>query len=811
MSQTHNTVAPKYLSFKSWALLCVAILTAIPILMILTSFIPYQPAALKRENFQSVRIYDRNHILLREILSDEQHTARWIPIKDLDPSTINAFISAEDKRFFKHPGFDPLALSRSVKNAIVRRSISSGASTITQQLIRIIHHYPRNFATKLYEIWLAVRLEQAMSKSDILEHYLNRAPLGNLCFGIGAASYTYFKRSPTELTTAEAAFIAAILKSPSLYNPYRHYEKTLSRQKYILHRMYENGYLNDDQYSRFLNQTVTIEQPDVAFRAPHFCDRVVSYYLAQSNDVIEITTTLDYNLQKNIEYFVRGRIKDLLSSNARQSALLILDNASSEIITWIGSVDYFDENEAGQVDGVISRRQPGSTLKPFTYGLALQAGMTPATIIPDIQTYSNEISGYFTPDNYDNRFHGPVTIRRALACSYNVPPVRVLESIGEANLLELLHRAGFHSLDKPPRYYGKGLTLGNGEVRLLELVRAYAAFTRGGTVLSEKFIISQRHADGSEPWEIAADDTIGTLFDKQICALLLDILSDNNARIPAFGRYNPLHFPFQCAAKTGTSKDYRDNWVVGCTPEVTVGVWVGNFNGEPMRQVSGISGAGPIFNDVMFFLDKYYHFSSFTIDATLDTASICPLSGRLVSHDCPASYKELFVPGTAPRDTCTWHKMVTVDDRTVFQDSSTYQPYPDLHRGKRQLFLDLPSIYYPWMIENNIPFIPAQSQTGKETSARSLHAFTLKILAPLPDEIYKIDSILRRNYQQISLKADIPSSVQQVEWFVDDKLYATLNHPFIARWPLQEGVHEFYVRAGDLMSDRVSITVLPPD
>ena len=796
-------------SFKSKALFGAAILSIILVSYVLSSFVPYKPVILSNVTYQSIRIYDRNQILLREILSDENNTSRWISVDELDRSIINAFLSAEDKRFFKHHGIDIWAISRSIVDAIRHRKISSGASTITQQLIRMTHHYPRSFISKLYEMWLALRLEHALSKSQILENYINRAPMGNLCYGIGAASYTYFKKSPTELTTAEAAFLAAILKSPTLYNPYRHKEKTLSRQKYILDLMIKNSYLDEKQHARFLNQTITIEERDVVFKAPHFCDRIVSKFVTKSEPISEIVTTLDWNLQRNLEYFVRGRIDQLRSSNGRQASVLVLDNATDEILVWIGSVDYFDEKESGQVDGIISRRQPGSVLKPFTYGLALQTGMTPATIIPDIETYSSEISGYFTPDNYDNRFHGPVTIRRALACSYNIPPVRILESIGEANLLELLHQAGFVSLDKSPQFYGKGITLGNGEVTLLELVRGYAAFTRGGTVQRENYIRSKRYANGHIVPEDVTPDTIGLIFNESICALLLDILSDNTARIPAFGRYNPLDFPFECAAKTGTSKDYRDNWVIGCTAEVTAGVWVGNFNGEPMRQVSGIAGAGPIFNDVIHYLDKYYNFSSFHHHVNFDSVTICPLSGKLPSRDCPVSMNELFIPGSAPGDTCTWHKVIPIDDETDKSHPATGRSGDTGHTSKTtKLFIDLPPLYYPWMIENNIPFPPRAHEIDHRSA--STPDPVLRITAPLTGEIYVIDSVLRRKFQQISLQAEVPPHIPEVEWFVDDELIAVAKHPYMIHWPLTEGVHKFQIRAGDLRSDQVEITVLPP-
>lgn len=783
--------------FRAHRKCCASILISVCALAFLTCFLPYHPNSLERKNFQSIRIYDRKNVILREILSDVSGTARWTNIELLNQSTIDAFVSTEDKRFFNHPGIDIFAIGRSIYNALKTQHISSGASTITQQLIRIIEDNPRNLVTKIYEIWLAIRLERTLSKRQILEQYLNRAPFGNLCYGIGAASFTYFSKPPSDLTVAESAFLAAILKSPTNYNPYTHFDRTLRRQQKNLERMKINGYLDEKKFQRISKQSIALTEKNRVFRAPHFCDRIIASYKHELKNLTDIYTTLDYNLQRNLGYFVAGRLKKLESSHAHQASVLVMDNHSDEILVWIGSNDYLDEETSGQVDGIIALRQPGSTLKPFTYGLALQAGMTPATVIPDIKTNSNEITGYYTPENYDHRFHGPVTIRQALACSYNVPPVRLLETLGEASLLEVLHRAGFHSLKKSPQFYGKGLTLGNGEVTLLELTRAYAAMVRGGIVRKDKRVRSIYFANDST-YNYTQLDTIGQIFNESVCALLLDILSDNNARVPAFGRNNPLHFPFQCAAKTGTSKDYRDNWVIGCTSDVTVGVWVGNFSGEPMRMVSGISGAGPIFNDVMHYLDEHLHFSTFTNDATLQSVAICPLSGKLPGRACPESVMEKFIPGTAPDDTCGWHVKIETQKESRQSDGS-------------RVFIDLPPIYHQWMIENNIPFVPKDPLSSGIDSTDFEKEKKLVILSPLNNEIYKIDSILRPKYQRIKLRADVPAVAEEVTWYVDDTVFATVAQPFMVHWQLREGDHTFQVRSGSLISNKVKIKVLAAD
>jgi len=688
----------------------IIILSSIIVVLFFSTLIPVPNSRLNLNSITSTKIYDRYGVLLRHVLSSENGTACKINIHHIPDYVKDIFIITEDKRFYNHSGVDKLAIGRAFFQNVRHKKIISGASTITQQLIRNIYRLPRNLPAKIYEVWLSLRLERTLSKAQILEHYLNRIPFGNQTFGIGAAAEFYFLKPVEDLTIAEAAFLAAIPKSPLYYNPIQFFDRTKERQAKILKLMRQNKLITGVDFQRIINQPIHLTREKKHFKAPHFTNQIIKRYLNNGERPSEIYTTIDYNYQENIEYFIVGRLQELVSRNVHNAAVLVLKNDTGEILTWIGSQDFFDEQFSGQVDGVVALRQPGSALKPFTYGLALQLDYTAATVIPDIETHAAEIGGYYTPQNYDETYHGPVTIRRALACSYNVPPIRILENIGEARLLEVLHEAGFYSLNKSPQYYGKGLTLGNGEVTLLELVRAYAAIANGGVLIQEKFTQRVFYPSGELADYSNHSDTIGVVFDRNINAILVDILSDNDARIPAFGKYNPLAFPFPCAAKTGTSKDYRDNWAIGCTPEVTVGVWVGNFSGDPMHRISGISGAGFLLNDVLFFLNKYMQFSAFDVPENLISIKICPLSGRLAGSFCPETKRELFRSFNIPKDTCDWHRVVAIDSRNGKLATKQTEPQFVLHK----LFVDLPPIYLPWMIEHNIPLIPKDSTDLKQ-------------------------------------------------------------------------------------------------
>ncbi|HIC87787.1 MAG TPA: penicillin-binding protein 1C, partial [Anaerolineae bacterium] len=426
------------------------------------------------------------------------------------------------------------------------------------------------------------------------------------------------------------------------------------------------------------------------------------------------------------------------------------------------------------VDGVRALRQPGSALKPFTYGLALENGYTAATILPDIETRAWTTEGDFIVRNYDETFHGPIRLRTALACSYNVPAVRVLESLGPDLLLSRLHRAGMKSLKKSARFYGLGLTLGNGEVTLAGLTNAYAALARGGLVLPVRFL----QDDTNQPQLPSAPAS--TLFSPQICFILTDILSDPASRAPAFGPSGPLRLPFQCAVKTGTSKDFRDNWTIGYTTKYTVGVWVGNFDGQPMQRVGGVSGAGPLFHDIMIVLHEKEDPPPFPQPPEIIRTEICAASGMLPAADCPSRIDEWFVPGTEPGKRCTLHRAVMIDIRNGLLATART---PKAYREKR-VYEQWPPLYESWLVQHNRPLPPQQYSPLSDEDSHQL-----AIIFPDDGDIFKIDPILRPQYQTLQLQAFVPPGIRKIQWLVDGKVIATVGRPFSCRWKLTKGKH----------------------
>ncbi|MDD4003820.1 MAG: penicillin-binding protein 1C [Elusimicrobiaceae bacterium] len=581
---------------------------------------------------------------LRRYLSAAGCYSAPVKLADVPAWALLAFLAAEDRRFLEHPGVDVRAIARALwQNARAGKTVS-GASTITQQLARAITPRERTVPGKLREMARALWLERGMTKQEILQRYLNTVNFSNNAAGIGAASELFFELAPQRLTLSQSAFLAGIPQSPSRYDPVRHYAQALRRRDAVLGRMLAAGYIDRALYESALSEKIIIRKRSAGFFAPQFCDFALRRYAADARGRRppdgKIRTSIDFELQRGLERAVGSYIKKLRDKNVTNAALVALDNKTGGVLAWVGSADYFSERNSGQVDGVTALRQPGSALKPFVYGLALERGWRASDRLADSPAV---FAHGFSPENYDRRFHGPVSVRQALACSYNIPAVYLAEQLGPDAVLKTLHDFGFDSLRLDARHYGAGLSLGNGEVTLLELANAYAALARGGEYL---------------PWSVFGRRAglPRRALDARAAYIITDILSDNHAREAAFSLDSPFNMPFPFAAKTGTSKDYKDNWAVGYTPGWTVAVWAGNFDASPMRRVSGVTGAGPLLRLAAFMLQRRYPSGGFARPAGLAEAEICPDSGRAAGHFCPATANELFYASRLPEAGCPVHK-----------------------------------------------------------------------------------------------------------------------------------------------------------
>lgn len=649
---------------------------------------------------------DRHGVTLRRIpASDRSGFTAGVAEADIPESVIRTTLAAEDARFFDHPGADPLAILRAAWQWLRNGRVISGGSTLTQQLVKLGHPRPRTLSTKVLEAVLALRLERAWDKQRILRAYLARIDYGNRCVGLAAASRHYFGKPPGQLDWAEAAYLAGLPQAPSRLNPRVRPERAKRRQEWILRRCVDLGWRTPDAARRDVAERIRLRPPGGEFEAPHFVDLLRSMDPAALG---RVETTLDLRIQRTCEQAVRRHLEGLRDRSVRDAAVVVLDTRDASVLAWVGSPDW-SRPDGGQVNGPLARRSPGSALKPFAYGLALERGWTAASVIPDVPTEVVTPTGLFRPENYDRRFRGPVTLREALAGSLNVPAVRLLDRLGGPQVLkERLEGMGLKTLDRPASDYGLGLVLGDAEVRLVDLTSAYATLGRLGI---------------HKPWRVRPLESSPGIpvADPGACWLVGDVLRDPLARAAQFGLETPLRMPVPVAVKTGTSTGYRDNWAFGVTPEYTVGVWVGNFDGTPMRNISGVDGAGPILADVVAELDHRMGTSSPEPPVGIRHRVIEPLTGRCVPEG-RRGREELFLAGTEPR-------MERPEDRDRDGRVVLGPEYADWWRT------------------------PDQRLRGRAVLGNAAVTEGFRILHPLPETVYWWDADLPAEAQEIALRS----------------------------------------------------------
>jgi penicillin-binding protein 1C len=727
---------------------------------------------------QSLTIQDRHGITLRATRAGDGSLARWALLSAMDPDLPRAFVAVEDKRFYSHHGVDPRAILRALRDDIASRRVVSGASTITMQLARLLRPMGRGFGDKLVQTFWALRLEAHLTKPQILEQYLNRVPLGQGAVGVAAAMRLYFGAAPEQVSLGQAAMLAALARAPSSQNPLVAPSRAAQRRALGLAALGAAGYASADEIARALREPLLGTTGDPPFLAPHFTSRLLLWAESEHRALAGIwRTSLDIDLQRQLESEVRHTVGQLQDRGASQAAAVVLDNRSGEILAWVGSPDFWADT-AGQVDMVVSPRQPGSALKPFLYALAFERGTTAATVLADISTTYQTPAGPYHPRNYDRRYHGPVRAREALASSYNVPAVELADQIGYATLLRGLQRAGFTSLDQSPEHYGLGLALGNGDVTLLELANGYRALANQGEWSPTRW---QASVDGS-------DANLGErtrLVSARAAALVLDVLADPEARVPGFGLSTPFDWPFRAAAKTGTSRHFTDNWAVAVTGGFTVAVWVGNFSGRPMEGVSGVTGAGPLLHRAVLVTAARYpagHLPS-PAEQGLEAHVICRVSGLLASAECPA-VTEYFIPGTAPRQRCDWHTGGAVHLPAEFAEWAATDP--DAIAARR-------AAAGAGRPETAVVARPPPGRVERP-------AERLTITSPENGDHYRIPPGVEARYATIALRATGAPSGERLRWFVDGRPVSD------GRWAIQPGRHRVRAQSGTL-SDEVEVQV----
>ncbi len=617
--------------------------------------------------FETTRIRDRDGNILYELNDPEGGFRDTVTLDQVSPYMIHATISTEERGYFINPGFSIPGIIRAVYQNYQEGALVSGASTITQQLVRALLLTEEDLAErvsyqrKVKEIFLAAELERRFTKEEILELYLNEVYYGNLAYGIEAAAQTYFNKSASELTLAESAYLAGIPQAPAVWDPVADPEAAALRQRQVLALMVEAGQLDTGNVAIDLPvvTSAVVEEnaaeiaavasagysaPDFGARHPHWVFYVIRQLeqdpaIGQSiySAGFDVYTTLDSDLQQAAEQQVEATLAGLEGRNVTNASVVVIDVDTGAILAMVGSRDFFNEGIDGQVNIALTPQQPGSSIKPFTYLAAFRQGWTPSTVIWDVPI-QYEIPGFgvYEPVNYDGRFRGPVSVRDAIANSYNIPAVLTLDYVGVPALLEVLNDVGITSLGDAsnPNNYGLSLTLGAGEVFLLEWTNAYATLANGGT-LRPPYSIDRIERNGEViegyPYEVPAGEQV---LNPDRVYLMQTILSDTEARVPSFGRETPLSPSYPAGAKTGTTNDFRDNWTMGFSSEVAVGVWVGNTDNSPMINVTGVTGAGPIWRGVMDAATSTYSPQPFPRLAGVFDQVVCIDDGAEPSEYC---------------------------------------------------------------------------------------------------------------------------------------------------------------------------------
>ncbi len=757
----------------------------------------------------STRIYDRNQRLLYEILPTDGGRNTAVALDAIPAHCQNAVIATEDANFYSHPGVDIVGIARALAINIRGGEVLAGGSTITQQVARNTLLEPeqrieRSIERKLRESILAIRLQNAYSKADILTLYLNQAYFGNLAYGIEGAARAYFAKSATDLSLAECALLAGMLQNPAAYDPLTQLDSAKSRQEVALGLMVNNDYITQAEADRALVDELQFAATRFPIEAPHFVMAVWTQLQRDYPDLLykqglDVITTVDLDWQ-NIAQEIAQTQLDYLNNplpgtrppaNAKNVAVVALDPYTGQVLTMLGSPDYFDENIDGAVNAALALRQPGSALKPFTYAATMNPNLpdpwTAATMVLDVKTpfVTRRLESY-TPANFGLVEHGPVLVREALASSYNIPAVVALEDVGLQPLIQLLANAGIATLAENTQV-DLSITLGGGEVRLLDMAQAYSIFPNGGYYVEPVYILKIDQRDGTPVYEWRPPHLDNRVLDEGISYIITDIISDSKARIPGYGINSALDIGRPAAAKTGTTTDYRDNWVMGYTPNLVVGVWVGNADNTPMVDATGVTGAGPIWNQFIRRVLRGQPEIPFRRPDGLVQQKVCALSGLLPTPDCPLRRSELFIEGTEPTELDNIYQTFVIDRETgLLADDST-----PADRQIERVYAVLPQEARDWAIRNGYPQPPVGAVVRPPDEA-----LQVRLLMPDPYTVFQLSPLLPDDRQRVRLTVGTPPTTEAVTYILNGETLGTVNQaPWALWWPLELGDHELVAEA----------------
>ncbi|MFQ3630143.1 PBP1A family penicillin-binding protein [Roseiflexus sp.] len=808
------------------------VLTLLCVWLWVSTDLPSPDRLRARAALGATRVLDRNGRLLYSAPDPLGAQRRPVSLSQMSPSLIQATLAVEDAGFYTNPGVDLRGIVRALWQNLQHGRIVAGGSTITQQLARSFLIDPslaqeRSLERKAREIALALKLTMVLSKDEILELYLNQTYYGAMSYGVEAASQRFFGKPARDLDLAEAALIAGLPQAPSRYDPFSNPAAARARQRDVLAAMVRAGFITpaeaESAAGELLQFRSNCTMPGCLPRAPHFVFFVLDHLAAElgpdavARGGLTITTTLDLGLQEAAELALRRQIAALTSSldgspdrRVRNGAVVVLDPRDGAILAMVGSPDFTNNAIQGEVNAALALRQPGSAIKPLTYAAALEQGWTPATTILDVPAAFTDAQGrIYAPQNYDRTFYGPLSLREALATSSNVAAVRTLDFVGIPALLDIASRLGIVSLGNEPGRFGLALTLGGGEVTLLELTGAYAAFANGGMRVTPYAV---REISGASLSESPAPITHGApspALDPQIAYLISDILSDRYARMRAFGGALDIDRP--AAVKTGTTTDWRDNWTIGYTPDRVVGVWIGNADGRSMEAVSGVTGAAPVWRQVMLAAHEGLPPRAFVRPPGIVEVTICAEGGLLPSPVCPATRLERFIDGTVPQRPDDTHVMVRVDP---VRECRAPDGYPQA-RTMLRIYRLLPPEAEPWALNAGVPRPPRTVCSpspdiagerrddadpaggipmGMETNVSSWQSSPLLITSPAHGAVFAMSQGVPLEHQRIAITAGATMEIAEVTVFVNGEPVAAAQRAF---WQAQPGIHRVWAEGRD--------------
>ncbi|MBI3913205.1 MAG: PBP1A family penicillin-binding protein [Chloroflexi bacterium] len=814
------------------ALLCVALTMLV---LAFNSFTATLPSPDRLANFlppQSTKIFDRRGELLFEVFDSHGGRRTNVPIEKIPAALKNATITTEDQTFYSNIGVDFVGIARAIYNLIRYGRPAGGGSTITQQLVKTTLLSPeQTIERKVREAFLAYEITRRYSKDKILELYLNTIFYGNLAYGVQAAADAYFDKDVQDLSLAQAALLAGLPQAPALYDPCVDADAALDRTRTVLNLMVAARVISREESARAAAEIFAEVNSDAfarrcqitaSIQAPHFVAYVRQLLEEQyGSDVVykaglQVTTSLDLDIQKVAEDEARKQVALLQSQKVTNASVVVLDPRAGEILALLGSVDFFDKKIDGQVNVALRLRQPGSSIKPINYVAAFEKGWTPATVLADVTTIF-PIKGQpdYVPHNYDQREHGLTPIRVALASSFNIPAVKTLQFVTVPTMIETAKRFGITTF-RDASNYGLALTLGGGEVKLLELTGAYAAFANNGARFAPSPFLKITDAAGKVLYDVKANPPRAERpVDPRYAYQITSILSDVSARAPAFGTAGALRLSRTAAVKTGTTDDFRDNWTIGFAPNLAVGVWVGNSNNAEMEHISGITGAGPIWHNIMERILAGTPALDFKRPDGLVDVEICNESGLLPTENCPRESRrvEIFLAERAPKEKDNVWQKLKIDKTNGMLGNAGCPP----ENVEEKIFAVYPPEARQWAIDHNIPQPPTDVSPNCPDPILLANKPSLDVATPREGEILRGEIEIRGtvrlpDFDRYTIQ--IGPGNDPRDWILLTTGRNTVQNNVLARWDTRrfaDGAYtirlEMFDRAGKSFAGRVHVAV----